>query len=164
MAIAANSYGSILDVEALTRVYTDSGKFTVSTIPSKAQVESMIDQVSSLVNVSLSAQGFAVPVTQATAKRAIDSLVNQLVSDLAHAANTAGRFFSERSLAGGLSIWAQIRKDIDDWVSQSATGFAALGVARATESQLTIGYRDGDDDGNAIPPLFDRNQYGTDIQ
>lgn len=162
MTIGANSYGAVADVEALTRIYTNSGVFDTSTIPTKTQVESMIDQVSALVNVSLSAQGFRIPITQSDAKRAIDSLVNQLVSDLAHAANSAGRFFTERALTGGLSIWAQVRKDIDDWVGTSATGLASLGAARATESRLTIGFRDGDEDGNALDPLFDRNQYGSD--
>jgi hypothetical protein len=123
----------------------------------------MIDQVSSLVNISLAAQGFSVPVSQADAKRGIDSLVNQLVSDLCHAANSAGRFFTERSLTGGLSIWAQVRKDIDDWVILSATGMAGLGAARATESQMTIGYRDSDASGDALAPIVDRNQYGSDL-
>lgn len=164
MAISANSYGSVSSVAGFCTVYTISGSFTTATIPTLANVESMIDQTSALLNLSLSAQGFAIPVTQATAKLACDSVVNQLVSDLAHAANSAGRFFSERSLTGGLSVWAQVRKEIDDWVAQSSTGLAALGAARVSESQMTIGFRDGDDNGNAVEPLFTRDQYGTDVQ
>lgn len=163
MGISANSYGTVTDVEGLVRIYTNLGHFDSTTIPTRMQVESMIDQVSALCNVSLAAQGFTVPVTQADAKRAIDSLVNQLVSDLAHAANSAGRFFTERALTGGLSIWAQVRKEIDEWVSQSASGFSALGVARSTESRLTVGFRDGDDNGDPVNPLFDRDQYGSDL-
>jgi hypothetical protein len=163
MTIGSASYGSLTDIEALTRVYTNDGKFDASSNPARTQVESFVDQVSALVNVSLAAQGFAVPVTNATAKRAIDSIVNQLVSDLAHAANSSGRFFTERSLTGGLSIWAQIRRDIEDWVVQSAGGFSALGVSRQTESQLTVGFRDGDDNGDPVSPLFGRDQYGSDI-
>lgn len=164
MSIGTRSYGTVSDVEALCRAYTDYGRFTGSTIPTRAQVESMIDQVSSLCNVSLAAQGFTVPVSQADSKRSIDSLVNQLVSDLTHAANTSGRFFTERSLTGGLSIWSQIRKDIDDWVVMSATGLTTLGADRANSSQLTIGYRDGNDDGSQVNPLFTRDQYGSDVQ
>jgi hypothetical protein len=164
MTTSQNAYGAVSDVEALTRVYTNAGRFDGTTIPTRPQVESMIDQVSSLVNISLAAQGFAVPVTQADAKRGIDSIVNQLVSDLPHAANTSGRFFSERALNGGLSVWAQIRKDIDDWVSMSATGLAALGAERVTESQMTVGFRNGNDDGEMVSPLFTRDQYGRDVQ
>ena len=159
MAIGVNSYGALLDVEALCRVYTDDGRFTLSTIPTRTQTESMIDQVSALVNISLSAQGFTVPVSQADAKRGIDSIVNQLVSDLAHAANSSGRFFTERALTGGLSIWAQVRKEIDEWVGMSATGLAALGADRATESQMTVSFRD-----EGATNLFVRDQYGSDVQ
>ena len=164
MAIGANSYGSVSGVAAFCTVYTASGSFTTATIPTLANVESMIDQTSALLNTSLAAQGFSVPIAQADAKLACDSIVNQLVSDLAHAANSAGRFFSERSLTGGLSIWAQVRKEIDEWVSMSTTGLSALGASRRVSSALSVGYRATDDNGNTVSPLFDRDQYGSDTQ
>jgi hypothetical protein len=162
MAIGANSYGTVAGVAAFCRIYTNAGSFDGTTIPTLTQVEGFIDQTSALLNSSLAGQGFAIPIVQADAKLACDGIVNQLVSDLSHAANTAGRFFSERSLAGGLSVWAQVRKEIDEWVSDSATGLSALGASRRVESALTIGFRDGDDNGDAVEPIFARDQYGSD--
>ena len=157
MPIGANSYGSVTDVAALCRVYTNAGAFDTTTVPTLANVESFIDQISAIVNTALAAQGFTTPITQADAKRACDSTVNQIASDLAHAANSAGRFFSERALTGGLSVMATIRKDIADWVADSATGFTELGVARRVDSQNTIAVNDSD-----YGFLFTRNQYGND--
>jgi len=157
MAVGANSYGRASDVAALCRVYTNNGTFDATTVPTIENVESFIDQISALVNTALAAQGFTVPVTQADAEQACKSLVVQIVSDLAHASNSAGRFFSERALQGGLSIMATIRKDIADWVADNATGFTELGATRRVDSQNTIAVNDSE-----YAYLFTRDQFGSD--
>jgi hypothetical protein len=154
MAIAANSYGSAAEVAALCRVYTNAGAFDTTTVPTLANVEGFIDQISAIANTALAAQGFKIPVSQPDAKRAIDSIVNQLSSDMTHAANSAGRFFSERALTGGLSVMASVRKDIYDWVSDNATGLTALGAERSFESQNTVVYSEAN-----YASIFDREQY-----
>jgi len=50
-----------------------------------------------------------------------------------------------------------IRKDIAAWTKDNAAGLEALGAARATESQSTVGYRD-----DGYEPLFTRDQFGSD--
>jgi len=159
MAVGANSYGSAADVAALCRVYTISGSFTTATNPTLVSVESFIDQISAIANTSLAAQGFNVPITQTDGKLAVSSMVVQIVSDMAHAANSAGRFFSERALEGGWSIMATIRKDINAWVAENAAGLDALGCSRKNDSQMTVGYRD-----DGYEPLFTRDQYGSDTE
>jgi len=157
MPVGANSYGTAADVAALCRVYTNAGAFDTTTVPTLANVEGFIDQISALVNTALAAQGFAVPVTQPDAAIACKSMVIQIASDLAHAANSAGRFFSERALSGGLSIMATIRKDIADWVADNASGYTELGAARRVDSQNTIAVNDSE-----YAYLFTRDQFGSD--
>lgn len=157
MTIGANSYGTAAGVAALCRIYTNSGAFDPTTTPTLANIEGFIDQISAIVNTALAGQGFKIPVVQADAKLAIDSIVNQLCSDLAHAANSAGRFFTDRALSAGTSPMATIRKDIYAWVDQNAAGLTNLGVERKTESQSTVIYSDEE-----YSNLFTRDQFGSD--
>ena len=138
MTIGANSYGSTSDVAARSPgPYTDASThlFTASTNPTLTTVETYIDEISAITNVTLAEMGFTVPVSQTDAKKAIASMVNDLASDMTSASNSAGRFFSERALNGGLSIMAQVRKDIKEWVQTSTNGLEALGATRSTSGK-----------------------------
>ena len=48
MAIGANSYGSVAEVQALTGKYLNAGVFTASTRPTLTQVEKFIDNASAV--------------------------------------------------------------------------------------------------------------------
>lgn len=161
MAVSARSYGSAAGVAAYVGVYTKAGVFDTTTKPTLANVESWIDQVSALLNTALAKRGFSVPLTQADAKLAAASLVEQLVSDLAQAANSSGRFFSERFLERGVSNWAVIRSDISTWVEEYASGLEELGESRGTSSATTIGFRSSDNAGRETAPIFQRSQHGN---
>jgi hypothetical protein len=87
------------------------------------------------MNVTLAEMGFSIPVTNDDAKLAIASLINQICADLCHAANSAGRFFSQRSLESSNSAMYQIRKEIRDWAKESANGLEALGASRSASGQ-----------------------------
>jgi hypothetical protein len=91
MAVSVRSYGTAAGVAAYVGVFTASGVFSTATKPTLLQVESWIDQVSALLNTALAKRGFTVPITQADAVLAAKSLVEQLTSDLAQAANSSGR-------------------------------------------------------------------------
>jgi hypothetical protein len=162
MAPGANSYGTAAMVAGLSKRYTASGTYTAQTNPTSTQVEAWIDQVSGTVNVLLAEQGFGVPVTQADAKLAIEAIVVEAVTDLAHAANSAGRFFTDRALASGKAPMAVIRMEMAEWIQAHAQGFEAIGAGRNTGNAGGIGYRDGDDNGNEVDPLFGRNAFGAD--
>ena len=133
MTVLANSYGTAADVAALSQVFTDNGVFSATTRPTIEQVESFINQISSILNVALAGEGFTVPITQADAKLSCVSLVDETVKDMVAAANSTGRFFSENSLKSNLSMLAQIRMDIKDWVSDSATGLEEIGAVRVAD-------------------------------
>ena len=164
MPVGANSYGTASGVAAYVGVYTIAGAFTTATKPTLANVESWIDQASAILNTALAKRGFTIPLTQATAVLAAASLVEQLVSDLAQAANSSGRFFSERFLERGVSNWAVIRNDISNWVEEYASGLEELGVQRGSPSATEIGFRAVDEGGNATNPIFQRKQFGNDFE
>ena len=162
MTVGANSYGTAADVAALSDVYTISNAYTTATIPTLAQVEGWIDQVSAIMNASLAAQGFTIPVSQADSVLAIKSYVVQAVTDLAHAANSAGRFFSDRALQAGTSPMAAVRKEILDWVLTFADGLEALGAARSGDTATgDIGFKGTDANGNETFPIFQREAFGN---
>lgn len=162
MGVGANSYGSAADVAALTNAYTSSGVYGASTVPTLTQVEGWIDQVSGIMNTALAAQGFKIPVAQADAVLAIKSFVVEAVADLAHAANLAGRYFTDTALTRGLTPMASIRKEILDWVSSFADGLEGLGATRTGDTEGgSILCRSTDEAGDDITPIFQRKQFGN---
>jgi hypothetical protein len=149
-------------VAALSRRYTNAGTYDVTTNPTLAQVETWIDQVSGTVNILLAEKGFVIPVTQADAVLALQGVVVEAVSDLCRAANSAGRFFTDRALERGVAPMKIIRQEMADWIGEHAEGFEAIGTARNVAAAGGIGYRDGNDDGGNVSPLFGRDAFGAD--
>lgn len=146
---------------ALVRRYTNSGSFDGTTNPTLTVVEGWIDQVSAFINVRLAEHGFSIPVSQATCVLTLAATVNTAVSDLAQAANNAGRFFTDRALERGVSPMAIIQKELAAWVDDNAEGFEALGAARSTAAVgAAIGYKSTDINGNTPEPLFTRQDFG----
>jgi hypothetical protein len=163
MPVGANSYGSAADVAALTNSYLNaSNAYDTTTIPTLAQVEGWIDQVSGIMNAALAGQGFTVPVTQADAVLAIKSIIVESVADLSHAANLAGRYFTNSAQERGITAMSAIRKQILEWVESFASGLEALGVARAGETGGgDILSRTIDTAGDDITPIFQRKGFGN---
>jgi hypothetical protein len=146
VTISARSYGSTADVAArVPGAYTDATTklFTTATNPTLTTVETYIDEISAIANVALADARFAIPVTQADAKKAIGSMVNDIAADMASASNSAGRFFTDRALNGGLSMMAQIRKDVREWVEANAQGLENLGAERSPQVDTNTTMRVG---------------------
>jgi len=160
MSIGANSYGSVADVAALVRRFTNNGSFDTTTVPTLTQVERFIDIVSGSLNIALSGEGFTIPVSQADAKAALDGVVTEAVSDLVQAANSTGRFFTDKAIERGVSPMRAIRREMSEWVEEQIAGFAALGVSRSGGTSSGILSRDSDEDGNEVSPLFTRRGFG----
>lgn len=161
MAPGANSYGTAQEVAALTPRYTSAGYFTTLTYPTLAQVEHWIDACSATLNVMLAKAGFQVPITQSDAKAACAQIVVECVSDLVHAANSAGRFFTERAIERGTPPMKVLRQDMAAWVEDQAAGLAALGAAMISPSASQVAYRETDESGNDVSPMFQREGFGN---
>jgi hypothetical protein len=159
MGVGANSYGAATDVAALTKRFTDAGSYTTSTTPTLAQVENWIDQISAILNVLLAEQGFSIPITNPTTVLMLKSFVTTQVADLCNYANSAGRFFSEKGLKTG--PWAAIQKDAAEFIAEHASGIEKLGATRTTSGLDALEFRETDDAGNDIEPMFARKQFGS---
>lgn len=160
MGIGANSYGSAAGVAALTPRFTADGIFDLETRPTLAQVESWIDQVSGVLNLLLAEQGIAIPVTQADAAQALAILVNQSVADLVLAANSSGRFYTDRALQSARSPLLIIQDELTNWIQAHAQGLAAMGAAMQPQGGRAILTRESDNSGESVPPLFERRGFG----
>lgn len=144
MSVGANSYGAASDVAALTWswVAESSGSYNLSTIPTLAQVEGWIDQISGIANTALRKWGYTIPLTDATDVLALKSVVTGAVADMANYANSSGRFFTERALASGVSPFAQIREEIEDWVASMRDGLESTRSANVViSSTISLPYR-----------------------
>ena len=160
MTLGANSYGSVAGVAALAGIYTDSGSFSATTRPAEATVESWIDNVSGIVNALLAEAGFSIPISQTDSVLMLDAFVEEAVADLCHYANGAGRFYAERVIERGYSTMQIITRDFAGWLESHAIGLENLGATRTTSKVGAVGYRDSDEDGNDVDPLFTRKGFG----
>jgi hypothetical protein len=158
MAVGANSYGSVAEVQALTPRY---GVYSTTTRPTLAQVENFIDKISATLNVILAGAGFAIPIVQADAKAACAQIIVEAATDLCHAANSAGRFYTERALERGVAPMKVIRQEMAQWVEDQADGLELLGATRTRASTAGILFRDTDESGNSTAPIFQRSGFGN---
>src|SRR5688500_7634561 len=112
MAVLASSYGTAAGVAGYVRVLTSgsavAGTFDTSTVPTLANVEAWVNQVSAIANAALADNRFDTPVTQADCVLMLVGLVEQSVADLCHASRSSGRFFSERALNSNLSAMGML--------------------------------------------------------
>lgn len=159
--MAVTPYCSMQDVASLAKMWTTDGIFTENTNPMASEVESWIEQVSAMVDLALAQEGFAVPMTNTSALASIKPTVSAIVSDLCHAANSSGRFFTQAALERGTSPMFVIRREINDWVSLMASGFEQLGASRQAALQDTIGYSEYDSSGTKVEPMFTRGDKKT---
>lgn len=161
MAIGANSYGSVAGVAVLVPRYaTTGGTFDGTTRPVLATVEGQIDQVSALVNAILGNAGFAVPVDQADCVLLLAFFVNQEVAAIVEGINGSGRFGPVPKEGGGKGRFALIMEDVKAFVDANAPGFERMGAARDYSVTSGMAFRDVDNNGDEIVPLFQRNAFG----
>jgi len=162
VAINSNSYGSVDDVAALVRRYTDAGSFTGETRPAEADVEGFINRTSATLNVLLAEAGFAIPVGQADAKAALDDFVVNQAVQLAHAANGAGPYAPGNEKLRG-SPAGIILSEAETFVMRHAAGLEALGATRTYAATYGLQCREEDDGGDEIVPPFQREMIGHEI-
>lgn len=162
MTIGANSYGSVAEVVALTRVYLGGqSSFTTETRPTLTEVEKFIDRASGVLNLALANQGFTTPVSQADAKLACD----QWVVEKAVAMVTA---YAEQPAEAALWLGSLHRSAVE-FVDSNETGFKTLGVGVTDSSSAAVAFTGetaqadrADPDNTAIEqPSFSRKQFDS---
>jgi hypothetical protein len=164
MAPGANSYGTAAEVAALTKRFTANGSFTTSTNPTLVEVEKHLDTASAWLNTALAKNGFKIPVTQADVKLVLAGWAVRAASDLVQYANSYGRFFTEKALERGIDPLRILARELAQEIEDAAAGFEALGAERLLGPLDQVDFRDGDDNGNDVPPLFQRNAFGNTVK
>jgi hypothetical protein len=167
---AADSYGTIDGVAALAKTWTRDGTFidteayVEGTNPDNLTVVHWIDQISAMLNTALAKHGFKVPLTTDRSKLVAQSIVEQLTADLVKYVNNQGRFFSQRYLDSGQSVWRTVRNDLDLWVLEFSAGLAEAGEIQGTTNIDEVGFRNTDESGDLTFPIFQRSAFGNRFQ
>jgi len=125
------SYGSAAGVGGLSALWADSNRtFTTLTTPTLAQVNTWLDEVSSVLDSALADEGFVTPITVAGIVKELDLLVNGITKDLVDYSHGSGRFFSERAIEVGVSPFMTVDKELHAWVKRKAVGFELQGATK----------------------------------
>lgn len=162
MAIGANSYGDTTEVGTfMNRYANDAALFDATTLPTLTQVESMVDQVSAMLNGILRQYGFTTPVTNADAKLALDAFVNEQVSVLVEAVNVRGRYGPGSDQPYEAVDMTTILQKARDYIAGMAVGLERLGATRSSDPMAGISYRNVDEGGDDVSPIFQRDGFGN---
>lgn len=161
------SYGTVAGVAALARTWTVDDTFVDRTVyeegsnPQLTTVVNLIDQVSSMLDLALGKYGFVTPLVSVAGRLSARSIVEQIVADMVKYVNNQGRFFSQRFVDNGQSVWRAIRSDLDAWVVEFGPALEGAGETQNASDIDSIGYRDSDEQGDPTFPIFQRKQFGN---
>jgi len=137
--MTATMYGTADGVAGLVSdTYTDSTthKFTTSTSPAKATVETWITQMSSVANVALADARFIIPITQADCVNALTGQIERAVAELCNYHRQTGRFFTQ-AMTVKADAMNTLCDEIRSWVVSNAQGMENAGAVRNSEQSGT---------------------------
>lgn len=130
-ALASNSYGSLQEVAAQTRHLLDGEEgFSEATTPTDSDVASIMDRVSGVLNMALSAEGFSIPISDTDGVLACNQfVVDRTVRELRFAYPHLGIGAEERASLPDLykaarefaSMYADAFKNIGETVSAATS-------------------------------------------
>ena len=127
MAIDSNSYSSVDDVYAMTRhVLSGETTFDTSTVPTLAEVESFIDDVSSLLNDAVASFGFTVPISTAGPLRSCDLWVRLKAAALVELTQRGSGF--DESESSRVNMLVRFFDEAFNFVKMRAEGWKNQGV------------------------------------
>ncbi len=140
MAIGANSYGSVAGVEALSWRFTNAGSFDGTTKPTLVQVESWIDQVSGVINLTLAGCRYTtLPITIDTIIDTFDLYVNQITADIVEGSHDIGRLgptaLTNARTGSIKAMWGMVAGEVATFIRDQCDAFEYLGLDREAESQ-----------------------------
>ena len=165
MAVGANSYGTSADVAALTPRYSNgAGDFDEATKPTKTRVEGYIDNVSAIANGCLAQMGFAIPVSAVTAPDAVlilKQLVTETVAVIVEGINGTGRYAPTTKQIQARGLNNTIYQDVCDLLNGMSFGLEAMGADKSSDEAQSIGFRQYDQAGDEIHPIFQRKGFGN---
>lgn len=166
MAISSDSYGTVEEVEALTRHLLDGhGGYSLSTVPRLADVEQYIDRLSALLNTALAARGFSIPVTNATAKLSLDDWVVTKTAAYAELSQRGAGFSDGENTRP--NTLKNLHREAAEFVNMNALGWQRLGAGMDAATSTGFVFtgmdkqseRADQDNSSREQPLFTRHQF-----
>lgn len=168
MAIRADSYASVAEVLAFTRHLLDGqSNFNSTTRPTLTEVEKFIDRCSGILNIALSAGGFAPSAITAnsTAKLSCDDYVATRGSEYVEVTQRGVGFSGDEG--SRTTVLHRLHGDAADFVKLMGAGFSNLSISRsvAMSRGLTFTGMDAEseradpDDSTKEQPKFTRNLF-----
>ena len=159
IVVLPNSYGDTSMVAEIVARYTRGGVFSEDTNPTDQAVIRWINQISAIMNTLMAGAGFKIPITQDDVLQAMEGIVIDHVADMCHRSNSSGRYFTDKALRtkNPMSV---IHSELGKWVEMNAPGFENLGAER-TSAFADIGFREFDESGGEIAPIFQEDGFGN---
>ena len=159
------SYGDAGGIAALTPRFADvSGVFTTTTRPTLAHVDELIVQVSAVVDTILARHGFCIPVDNVTMLSSLEFFVNEQVASIVEGINGSGRFGPTAKQPHRKGRHALIMEDVSSYIEMNEIGFERMGACRNETNIEGIGYRQLDNSGDLVTPLFQRKGHGNTVR
>ena len=161
MAVDANTYGTVARVEARVGDLVSGRTFSVSTTPTLAQVEEVLDDMASRLNMELRANGYTVPVANSGADVEAFAYLR--------GANSAGAAATVLNMLPGIALdpdgadensnrrsglWAEFKAALK-YINSGALP-ATRGITGETQKAFAGSQEDAD--GNIREPIFTRER------
>ncbi|MBN1286157.1 MAG: hypothetical protein JXB47_12235 [Anaerolineae bacterium] len=169
MAIGANSYGSVGEVQAFTRHLLDGASaFNSTTRPTLSEVEKMVDRASAALNAGLAHMGFSIPIVQADAKLVCDEWVVAQVVNMVELTRESLDWSGEAGVEADGNTGAGFAGLSDSamrFARQNGPGFKRLGCAVddvVSQGLVFTGERaagERGDDAAVRTPRFSRSMF-----
>ena len=163
MALATNSYGTVEEVKVRVRHLLDGeASFSDSTQPNYEDVEAIIDQVSGVLNMALSAAGLDIPITQTDAVQASDYFV------VVHSVCELRQTYPHLGITGEERVEdCNLVQDAHDFAEMNAEAFTNLGETVGSPSSDGLVFtglekhseRSDPDNDSREQPKFRRGQF-----
>lgn len=169
MTIRSDSYSSTAEVKAFTRhLLSGQTAFNSTTRPRATELEGFLDKASGVLNVALSAGGFAPSAVRAntTAKLACDDWVTNYAVRYVELTQR-GTGYSEQD--GSRTASFNMRKSAQEFVDVNSLGFVNLGVSQNVKKSAGLQYtglteqsqRTDKDDTSLEQPIARRHQFNN---
>ena len=160
-----SDYGTTGDVAGIAARYTDSvtGLFTARTNPTLTEVDNLLNRVSGFINICLKGMGFTTPVTSTytQTKEVLDGVAVDFVVQLVEGIRGTGRYAPTNKQLRGRNPLTVVYKEIKELLEPMAQGFEAEGVPRNDSPIDRLSFRELDENGNTIHPIFQRDAFGN---
>ena len=155
-----SSYTTSANVGSIVPRYaTSSGDFDSTSTPTDTVVDRLITEVSAVVDMVLSQNGFAVPVTDTDALNMLQMFVTDEVAAIVEGINGSGRFGPTTKQPHRQGRFRKVLSDVQDFVDQNSIGLERVIGSRSQPEMFGIYARTTNLDGDEATPLFTRGEF-----